>query len=55
MTTSDHRFIAETTTIIVDNENRDDFELSAYFLLLADPQKQGEGNEKQRVSDIYKG
>ena len=55
ITTSDQRIIAVTTTILADNEKRDDFELSANFLLLAAPQKQGDENEQQRVSAIFQG
>ena len=53
--TSDQRVIAATTTILASNAKRNDFELAAEFLLLADPQKQGDDNEHQRISAIYHG
>ena len=55
ITTSDERDIATKTKILADNTNRNDFKLSADFLLLAAPQKHGDGNEQQRVSVIYQG
>ena len=55
ITNSDQRFIPSITEILANNAKRDDFELSADFLLLSAPQKQGDENEQQRISAIYQG
>ena len=52
ITASDQRVVLSMTTILANNAKRDDFELAADFFLLTAPQKQGDENEQQRISDI---